>query len=154
MLVSRTRFFTTVGLFAFLLIAGTFLALGQHGGVQAVAPAADAMSIDMDTTGNTASSIGTRDECVSVAAGSTVTVDVTIDRDGGALPMLWHALRLEVAPVREGMPPPSVDLSALSGAEDTHALLNTDTVNGVESCTVCHSDSDLASVSNVHMLEP
>jgi len=77
--VSRTHFLTTVGLIAFLLIAGTFLALGQHGGVEAVAPAADAMSIDMDTTGNTASSLGTRDECVSVAAGSTVTVDVTID---------------------------------------------------------------------------
>lgn len=37
------------------------------------------MSIDTNTTGNSATALGPRDECKQVAAGSTVTIDVTIE---------------------------------------------------------------------------
>ena len=37
---------------------------------------------------------------------------------------------------------------------DSHALSHTDLIDKVETCTVCHSDSDDLSVMNVHLIEP
>jgi hypothetical protein len=57
-----------------LLLAATAVfrndAQASHGG-------ADAFSLDMDPTGNAATSLGPNDTCVSTTAGSTVTVDLT-----------------------------------------------------------------------------
>jgi hypothetical protein len=46
-------------------------AQASHGG-------ADAFSLDMDPAGNTATSLGPNDTCVSTTASSTVTVDLTV----------------------------------------------------------------------------
>ena len=37
---------------------------------------------------------------------------------------------------------------------DLHALNFTDLLNNVETCAVCHSDSDDLSVANIHLVEP
>ena len=39
-------------------------------------------------------------------------------------------------------------------AADSHALSHTDLIDNVETCAVCHSDSDDLSVMNVHLIEP
>ena len=48
----------------------------------------DAMSVDTDTTGNTATAVGTIENCIEVTAGATVTLDITAQgipafNDGG-----------------------------------------------------------------------
>ena len=50
--------------------AGTTEASHHPGGM-------DAMSIDMNVAGNTATSLGTRQSCAEVAPGGTLTFDVT-----------------------------------------------------------------------------
>jgi hypothetical protein len=47
----------------------------------------EAMSIDMDITGNTATSLGTWDECTVTSPGSTITIDVTAAGIPEAYPM-------------------------------------------------------------------
>src|SRR3989304_1630905 len=39
----------------------------------------DFVSIDMDTTGNTPTVLGTREVCVSGSVGASFTIDVTVD---------------------------------------------------------------------------
>ena len=59
---------------AFLVYAGISVSrsadAGHAGGM-------DAMSIDMNISGNSATSIGPRDDCASVSSGGSVTLDVT-----------------------------------------------------------------------------
>ncbi len=54
----------------------------------------EAMSIDMDTTGNSATSLGPRDECVVASPGSTITLDVTAASVPVAYPMLAFTFTL------------------------------------------------------------
>ncbi len=54
----------------------------------------DAMSIDMDVTGNTATSLGPLDQCVVVSPGSSVTLDVTATNIPASNPMIAFAFTL------------------------------------------------------------
>ena len=65
-----------LGSLAGLLIAVAFLARGDSV-TRADVGGMTAMSLDMDTTGNTATSVGAIDVCVHAIAGDAVTVDVT-----------------------------------------------------------------------------
>ena len=53
---------------------------GSNAGVQATHTSgyADDFAVDAVTAGNTATSLGTRDNCVAVSAGDSVTLDITI----------------------------------------------------------------------------
>lgn len=73
----RSRAAIVLGAFVFFTVVAVGLASEiQHtsashdGGM-------DAMSIDMDVTGNTATSLGPREDCIEVSAGAPVTFDVT-----------------------------------------------------------------------------
>ena len=73
---------------ALLLVAGLASAGVLTRGAEASHGGADAFSIDMNTAGNTATSLGTLDTCASASAGSTVTFDITVTNipafnDGG-----------------------------------------------------------------------
>ena len=67
------------------LAAAVLLALitlaGSNQGVNAThIPATSlGMAVDADVNGNTATSLGTREDCVSTTAGGTVTIDVTVE---------------------------------------------------------------------------
>lgn len=56
--------------------------------------AMEAMSIDMDTVGNSATSLGPRDECIVASPGSTITLDVTAASVPVAYPMLAFTFTL------------------------------------------------------------
>lgn len=60
----------TVALIAVSLLHGRLISAVDPGSM-------DAMSIDMDITGNTATSLGPWDECIIASPGDTVTIDVT-----------------------------------------------------------------------------
>jgi hypothetical protein len=60
-----------------LLLAAALLALDATGTDASHAGGMDAMSIDVDITGNTATSLGPLDSCVEARPGDTVTVDVS-----------------------------------------------------------------------------
>ena len=55
---------------------------------------ADSFAIDLDTTGNTATSLGTRDECLDVNAGDTINIDVTATNVPAATGMISFAYAL------------------------------------------------------------
>jgi hypothetical protein len=54
----------------------------------------DAMAIDMDPTGNDATTLGPRDECIVVTAGDSVTIDVTALNIPETNPMIAFAYTL------------------------------------------------------------
>jgi hypothetical protein len=65
-----------LGLAATLLAVGAFaLASGRAGPAEAVHGGPDVLGVDMDVTGNTPTTLGTIEDCASVAAGATVTLD-------------------------------------------------------------------------------
>src|SRR3990172_5035300 len=53
-----------------------------------------AMSIDLDVTGNTATSLGPREECIVVNPGDTVTLDVTAEGIPAASPIVAYSFNL------------------------------------------------------------
>lgn len=61
---------------------------GQTGGVEA-------FSIDMDSTGNTATTISTRQECREVLPGATLDIDVTATNIRPSTPMLGYSYLFE-----------------------------------------------------------
>jgi hypothetical protein len=56
---------------AFHLAAEPDPALATHGGAESIA-------VDMITTGNSSSGLGTRENCIQISAGSSFTIDVTV----------------------------------------------------------------------------
>jgi hypothetical protein len=91
--MNTPRSWISTGLFPVSLLAATvicILALAALNGVFAASPAGgiNLVAIDMDSAGNTATSIGNTDGCVSVAANAEFTVDVVVDKvpavSGGA----------------------------------------------------------------------
>lgn len=74
------------------LLAGAATAFqhasGQEGGIEAV-------SIDMDPGGNTATSLGPRQECREALPGATISIDVTATGISPATPMLAYAYTIE-----------------------------------------------------------
>ncbi len=73
----RTTVAGVVGLFALLALIGL---LSHIGGARATddGNTPDAMSIDMDTTGNSATTLGALDQCTRIDQGSSGTIDVTV----------------------------------------------------------------------------
>jgi hypothetical protein len=63
---------------AFVLLSALLLAeFGAMGTQASLSGGMDAMSIDLDVTGNTATSLGPLESCVEASQGDTVTLDVT-----------------------------------------------------------------------------
>lgn len=68
-----------LGLLTAVALAAALISVAGTGAdpVSAGNGAMEAMSVDVDTTGNTATALGQRDECIEVEAGSDVMIDVT-----------------------------------------------------------------------------
>ena len=68
---------------ALALLVGLLILGGEHSPARAghgsTPGQVDFVSIDMDTTGNTATSLGSRQECVSVPLANSFNIDVTVD---------------------------------------------------------------------------
>lgn len=80
---SAARAFISAGGVVALLIAAAFLAVqnGAYASHDAGGTNIDILAFDVDASGNTATSVGTIDDCVSLAGpGSTTTVDVIVDQ--------------------------------------------------------------------------
>ena len=69
------------------LVAAVALAIGLSS-TRASNGGMDAMSIDLDTSGNTATTLGPRDRCQEVQPGQTVTLDVTATNIPASNPMI------------------------------------------------------------------
>ena len=78
-----------------LLLAVALLALDAAGTDASHAGGMDAMSIDLDPTGNTATSLGPLDSCVEARQGDVVTVDVTALNVPAATAMIGFSYRIE-----------------------------------------------------------
>ena len=96
------------------VVAGLAI-LGGLINVQAAGSNADYYAVDLDTTGNTSTSLGTRDECREVTANSDVIIDITIANvPAGADAMIGYSYEL------------SYNASVMSvTAKDTSGLLST-----------------------------
>jgi hypothetical protein len=107
----------TAGFF-FLLILAAMLALqgdaraSHEGGM-------DAMSIDLDVAGNTATTLGPRDECLEVSPGDTLTLDVTAEGIPAQYPMIAFSFQLGHTPDAFSVDGSSSDflLAALPGSQ-------------------------------------
>jgi len=78
-----------------LILIGLVAALLAAGGAGAShAGGMDAMSIDMDVAGNTATSLGPRDDCVVAAPGAVLTLDVTAEGIPASNPLVGFAFDL------------------------------------------------------------
>lgn len=63
---------------ALAAVVAALAILAGSTGAQAAGPNADSIAVDLDTTGNTETTLGTRDECREVNAGDTLDIDVTV----------------------------------------------------------------------------
>jgi len=97
-----------------LLIAAAFVAVTLRIITsQAAGDSPDAFAIDVDTAGNTATSLGPWDYCRQVSPGNSVAVDVTVTNIPAAMPMIGYNFAL------------FYDASAMSvTGEDQNFLLN------------------------------
>lgn len=75
------------------VLLALFLLHGQPTGA-ADPGAMEAMSIDTDITGNTATSLGPWDECIIASPGDTITLDVTATNIPAGYPMIAFAFTL------------------------------------------------------------
>ncbi|HET8945053.1 MAG TPA: hypothetical protein VFO59_09755, partial [Dehalococcoidia bacterium] len=75
------------GVFVLLLAFGLFV-LGPGGNAAADAGGMEAMSLDMDVAGNTATSLGPWDGCVEARPGDLLTLDVTALNIPASAPMI------------------------------------------------------------------
>ncbi len=86
----------------FLVLAAAAAALAALLGVfgsLAAGNAADNIAVDADPAGNTATSLGTRDECRQVSPGDSVTVDITVTNvPGGTGAMIAYVFSLAYNP--------------------------------------------------------
>ncbi|TMB99469.1 MAG: hypothetical protein E6J42_03080, partial [Chloroflexi bacterium] len=94
---ARVRRAATLAMVSLALISSLLLLVLQGSAGASPAPGAEAMSIDMDTTGNTATALGPRDNCVSVNPGQTLDIDVTIANIPASNPMIAFQFTLEYA---------------------------------------------------------
>ena len=91
---------TAVAVVSGLFVLALAVALPYISGVARASHAGgmDAMSIDMDVAGNTATSLGPRDNCVVAAPGATVTLDVTAQNIPVTNPMIGFTFVLTYPP--------------------------------------------------------
>jgi hypothetical protein len=83
-----------LGLLTAMALAVAFLALGDSSRTaDAGGGGMEAISVDADITGNTATSLGERDECIEVNAGDSVQVDVTALNIPASNPMITFNYR-------------------------------------------------------------
>jgi hypothetical protein len=89
------------------------------------------MAIDADTTGNSATVLGTRDSCFEVTAGTSVNIDVTISNIPATYPMIGFGYFLYFDP--DAFFPSAADSSFLLGAApgSLEGQVTNDTVPGV-----------------------
>jgi hypothetical protein len=80
-------FLLLIGVVAGLSISAARTNASHDGGM-------DAMSIDMNVAGNTATSLGPRDECVEVSLGGTITLDVTATNFPASTAMIAFGITL------------------------------------------------------------
>jgi hypothetical protein len=64
-------------------------------GSQAAGNSADSFAIDMDPTGNDATTLGSRDECKEAVAGDTVSIDVTATNVPAATAMIGFTFGID-----------------------------------------------------------
>ena len=72
------------------LVAAVALAIGLSS-TRASNGGMDAMSIDLDTSGNTATTLGPLDSCLQVQPGETITLDITATNIPASNPMVGFA---------------------------------------------------------------
>src|SRR5438105_3274474 len=70
-----------------IAVSATMITRGQTGGMAA-------MSVDMDTTGNSATALGADDPCVQAAAGTDVILDITANSIPASNPMIGYTYTL------------------------------------------------------------
>ncbi|HET9476517.1 MAG TPA: hypothetical protein VFP63_03420 [Dehalococcoidia bacterium] len=102
-----------------------FLALAVRGADNTTATQAggmSAMSVDMDSSGNSATVLGPREECVITSPGATVTIDVTATDIPEATPMIAYTFTLH-SPVGV-VTVDSADVGFLLAATSGSSLLN------------------------------
>ncbi len=94
---------------------------------------ADAFAIDLDTAGNTATTLGDRTECREVAAGSSVTIDVTATNIPASTAMIAFAYTMTYDPAAISVTAADVNFllasapgSSTLAAGDETALPDTD----------------------------
>lgn len=78
-----------------LLVSLMFVALGGNETEASHAGGMDAMSVDVDVTGNTATSLGPLDSCVEARPGDVVAVDVTALNIPAATAMIAFSYRIQ-----------------------------------------------------------
>ncbi len=81
-----------------------------------------AMAIDMDTTGNTATSLGERQYCIEAEPGQRITLDVTAEGIPESHPMIGFAFELHYAP--EALRLLSANPNFVLGALDGSSVMN------------------------------
>ena len=70
--------------------------LAVHGAAAVTqAPGFDAIAVDMDPTGNTATSLGPRQECREALPGATLEIDVTVENISPSTPLLAYEYAFE-----------------------------------------------------------
>ncbi len=78
-----------------LIVSLMFVARGGSQTEASHAGGMDAMSVDVDITGNTATSLGPLESCVEARPGDTVTVDVTATNIPAATAMIGFAFEIQ-----------------------------------------------------------
>lgn len=82
------------GVAAVTIVVLGVLALSVDGAGATQAGGMAAMSLDLDVSGNTATSLGPRDDCLEVSVGQIVTLDVTAEGIPASNPMIAFAFAL------------------------------------------------------------
>lgn len=123
-----------------LLLALLLVDFGAMGTQASLSGGMDAMSIDVDVTGNTATSLGPLDSCVEARAGDVVTVDVTALNIPATNPMIafTYAIQYDDSSVRVESQDDRFLLAANAGSGLVNASDSTpdENVNGLWSATV------------------
>ncbi len=84
--------------FGLVAAAAALAVLAGGAGSQAAGSNADSFAVDVDTAGNSATALGARDGCAEVAAGGSITIDVTATNVPASTAMIAFAFALTYDP--------------------------------------------------------